>query len=457
VAGPGAGGNGALVNTAAPQLGALANVTLAGNTTFGGSGPWNTDPVLNRGRWDIRNGTLSSGGQAFNLTKVGSNQVTLAGTMVDAALADIDVQQGALGFEGATSSMGDSARTLTVRAGATVIFFDTTTAWNKKFVLFGNGMTPTLFNWNGENTVAGPVTLNGNVVIGGAPADRGTPISLTLSGLVDGTGGLTKIAADRLILGGGYSYTGDTTVNAGTLALTDTGAFAGSSNITVHAGATLDLSGAFGGGLTLVNGQTLKGNGTVTGTLSAPAGSIVSPGLGIGELTVSGDVALQGTTVIELDATRDTNDVLRNDGAITFAGTLQLTNIAGALAAGDAFKIFNATNYTGSFANIVPANPGSGLAWDTSTLASDGTLRIRASSQRPVIATTSVTGGAFIFSGTGGTPSATYYVLSSTNLAAAPSAWSRIRTNAFGSTGSFSVTNNIDPNTPQRFFLLELP
>ena len=117
--------SGALVNTAAPQLNALANVTLTGDTTFGGSGPWNTDLVLNRGRWDIRNGSLNAGGQAFTLTKVGSNQVTLAGTAVDPALGDINVQQGALGFEGATTSMGDPAKTLTVSAGATVIFFDT--------------------------------------------------------------------------------------------------------------------------------------------------------------------------------------------------------------------------------------------------------------------------------------------------------------------------------------------
>ena len=27
---------------------------------------------------------------------------------------------------------------------------------------------PALFNWSGANTVAGPVTLNGNCVIGGA-------------------------------------------------------------------------------------------------------------------------------------------------------------------------------------------------------------------------------------------------------------------------------------------------
>ncbi|HRT08767.1 MAG TPA: hypothetical protein P5233_10300, partial [Candidatus Paceibacterota bacterium] len=43
---------------------------------------------------------------------------------------------------------------------------------------------------------------------------------------------------------------------------------------------------------------------------------------------------------------------------------------------GDAFKLFDAASYSGAFAEIFPATPGPGLAWDTSTLATDGSLRI---------------------------------------------------------------------------------
>ena len=459
VSGSGPDGSGALVNTAAPQLNALAGVTLAGDTTFGGSGPWNTDPVLNRGRWDIRNGSLNSGSQAFTLTKVGSNQVTLAGTAVDPVLGDINVQQGALGFEGATTSMGDPAKTLTISAGATVIFFDTTTAWEKKFVLHGNGVVPTLFNWSGANTIAGPVTLNGNCVIGGAPADRGAPISLTLGGLVNGTGGLTKIAADRLVLSGGYSYSGLTTIKGGTLALAAEGSLPNSSAITIDAGATLDVTGTFG--LTLVSGQLLEGNGTVSGSLTAGAGSSIAPGIVtaaplIGALTVDGSVILQGTTRMDLNATLDTNDVLRAIN-ITFGGTLLLENVTGTLSAGDSFKLFDAPTYNGSFASVTPATPGASLTWDLSTLSTDGTLRVQAGSARPQIAATGLSNGAFVFSGAGGSPNGTYHVISSTNIALPLINWTPFLTNTFDASGNFSVTNVVDPNTKQRFFLLQVP
>jgi len=461
VSGSGPDGSGALVNTAAPQLNALADVTLTGDTTFGGSGPWNTDPVLNRGRWDIRNGSLNGGGHAFNLTKTGSNQVSLAGTAVDATLGDIHVQQGALGFEGATTSMGDSTKTLTVAAGATVIFFDTTTEWNKKFVLFGNGVTPSLFNWNGANTIAGPVTLNGNCVIGGAPADRGTPISLTLRGPVDGTGSLTKIAADRLVLSGGYPYSGATTIKGGTLALADESSLPNSPRIAIDAGATLDVTGTFGGGLTLVSGQFLDGNGTVTGNLTAGAGSSIVPGgVGIsplvGTLTFDGTVTLQGITHMDLNAALDTNDILRAAN-IAFGGTLRLENITGTLTAGDSFKLFDATTYNGSFATITPATPAANLTWDLSTLAADGTLRVQAGSARPQIAATGLSNGAFVFSGGGGSPNGTYHVISSTNIALPLINWTPVLTNTFDASGNFSVTNLVDPNTQQRFFLLQVP
>jgi autotransporter-associated beta strand protein len=462
--GAGPDGSGALVNTAAPQLNALAGVTLTGDTTFGGSGPWNTDPVLNRGRWDIRNGSLNTSSQAFTLTKVGSNQVTLAGTTVDPALGDINVQQGALGFEGATTSMGDPAKTLTVSAGATVIFFDTITEWDKKFVLHGNGVAPSLFNWNGANTIAGPVTLNGNCVIGGAPADRGAPISLTLRGRVDGTGGLTKIAADRLVLGGGYAYSGDTTIKGGTLALADETTLPNSPTITIDAGASLDVTGTFGSRLTLVSGQLLDGNGTVTGDLTAGAGSSISPGRAIGATSpligtltvVDGTLTLQGTTRMDLNATLDTSDVLRATNII-FGGTLRLENFAGTLSAGDSFKLFDATTYNGSFASITPATPAAGLTWDLSTLATDGTLRVQAGAARPQIAATGLSNGAFVFSGSGGSPNATYHVISSTNIALPLINWTPVLTNTFDANGNFNVSILVDPNTKQRFFLLEVP
>jgi autotransporter-associated beta strand protein len=276
---------------------------------------------------------------------------------------------------------------------------------------------------------------------------------------VNGTGGLTKVAADRLVLSGGYVYSGDTTIKGGTLALAAETSLPNSPRITIDGGATLDVTGTFG--LTLVSGQLLEGNGAVSGSLTAGAGSSIAPGMVtsaplIGTLTVDGSVTLGGTTRMDLDAALDTNDVLRAT-AITFGGVLRFENVTGTLSAGDSFKLFDATTYNGSFASVTPATPAAGLTWDLSTLSTDGTVRVQAGSARPQIATTGLSNGAFVFSGSGGSPNATYHVISSTNIALPLINWTPVLTNTFDAAGNFNVSIVVDPNTNQRFFLLQVP
>jgi hypothetical protein len=79
---------------------------------------------------------------------------------------------------------------------------------------------------------------------------------------------------------------------------------------------------------------------------------------------------------VEVNKTAHTQDQIVGVASLTYGGTLQVTNLAGALAAGNAFKLFDAQNYSGAFASISPATPGPNLLWDTSTLTTDGTLRI---------------------------------------------------------------------------------
>src|SRR6185295_18729872 len=110
----------------------------------------------------------------------------------------------------------------------------------------------------------------------------------------------------------------------------------------------------------------------------------------------------------------------------------------------DSFKLFDATSYGGSFASIVPANPGSGLAWDTSTLTTDGTLRVKAgSSAPPQIGSVFVSGANIVFTGSGGTPGGSYSVLSSTNVALPVTSWPTQSSGFFNGSGNFGVTNAI--------------
>src|SRR5207237_951318 len=153
----------------------------------------------------------------------------------------------------------------------------------------------------------------------------------------------------------------------------------------------------------------------------------------IGSLTVSNAVTLAGLTVMELDPANGTNDVLKSNGTITYGGTLNLVPLS-SLAGGNTFKLFNATNYTGSF-TITPASPGPGLAWDISALNTSGTLGV-AVLPIPRFAGISVAGTNLILSGTNGTPLHTYYVLSSTNVALPATNWTSIASNAFDSSGN---------------------
>ncbi len=243
------------------------------------------------------------------------------------------------------------------------------------------------------NDFSGGISLGGGTLqigIGGTNGSLGTGSvtnnaalvfdrsdSLVVSNAISGSGALTQNGGGTVTLAGADTCTGDTVVNAGSLALAGTAGVPGSVNLTVASGAVLDVSGRTDGTLTLAGGQTLRGSGTVWGNLIAGPGSTVSPGLPLGILTVTNAVALQGTTAVEIDKTAGTNDLLRSGGSLTYGGTLVVSNLSAALADGDSFKVFDAlSSYSGGFSNIVPKRPGDGLAWDTSGLTDSGTLGV---------------------------------------------------------------------------------
>ena len=75
----------------------------------------------------------------------------------------------------------------------------------------------------------------------------------------------------------------------------------------------------------------------------------------------------------------------------------------------------------------------------------------------PTISTVAKEGSNLVFSGTGGVAGGPYHVLTSTNLLLPLTDWTSLSSNVFGSSGEFSVTNPIAPNTPQRYFILQTP
>jgi fibronectin-binding autotransporter adhesin len=456
ISGSGTSGQGALINNGAaisPQ--AIGMIILAADATIGGTGSWaqNNSGVT---------ASLSTGGNPFNLTKVGANTITLQNlTTVDTALANIDVQQGTLAFNGITPNMGNPAATNIIEAGAIESFSQDSVLWNKNFVFNGDGSTTTIVNGTSATTeLDGPVVLNGSVVfnIGGT--------SFTITNTISGAGGLIKIGGTAMVLTGPTTYTGDTIISNAALRLAGGADLSGSTNLTINAGATLTVTGMVSSTFPLLNGHTLKGNGVISGALIANAGSTVSPAVTpgvspVGTLTVSNAIALSGTTVIQLDPANHTNDVLKSGlSTITYGGTLSLTNLS-TLTNGSSFKIFSALNpssYLGSFTSITPATPGPGQAWNISALNTSGTITVVSTATTPVkFNSIAIVSGNVVLGGSNGVPNNHYIVTTSTNLALKFSSWTPIATNTFDANGKFSFTNSLTPPVPQQFYLLQIP
>jgi autotransporter-associated beta strand protein len=430
VLGTGVGGNGAIINTGVAQNSALQSITLNGDTRFGGVN-----------RWDLRAGTdstLSTGGGAFSITKVGANQVSVVSiTNVDAALADIDIQQGTFAIQNNTGQMGDPNRTIYIRTGATLDLFNLNLNPLNKILNVTN--TATITNESGTSMIIGPISILGKVTFG-------ITNSLVISNIDQFTVGASAV-------------TNITKTGNGILTLVSNSL--PSSTMIDIVGGTIDINAqSTGSTLTLGSGQVIRGNGNLAGSLQANAGSTVAPGEATnGILTISNSIVLNGgTTFIKFSKTANTNDVLRTTGAISYGGTLVVSNSSsGALVGGETYKIFSAASYNGVFSAIIPATPGAGLTWNTNNLAVNGTISVVGSAGPTTNVTiTKVTqvGTNILIHGTNNNvPNTSFHfvVFASPNITNALSTWTPVYTNGFTS-GIFDYTNPIVPGTGQLFF-----
>jgi autotransporter-associated beta strand protein len=326
-----------------------------------------------------------------------------------------------------------------------------------------NSSTPPFFH---GSTVAPLIPITAVVRSGGVYIDSNGNTNLFAEPLLHDSGlgslpdgGLTKNGAGCLILVSNVSYTGNTTVNAGTLALSNAVALGSSPVLTVAPGATLDASGRSDGTLTLNNGQTLGGSGVLNGNVVVGGGATLFPGNPLGTLTCNDNLTLNGgsTTEMGLNPSLSTNEVVSVAGALTYGGTLVLTNLGGPFSNGNSFKLFNAAGgFNGGFTNIVPVIPAVNLGWNTNGL-TNGVLGVVAlPTASPRFGSVNFSSNGLVLGGTNGVSNWTYYVLASTNLGASVSSWTRLATNAFNANGGFLFTNPFPATASPNFYLLQL-
>jgi autotransporter-associated beta strand protein len=198
-----------------------------------------------------------------------------------------------------------------------------------------------------------------------------------------GAGGLTKTGTGDLTLTSAQTFTGNLTINQGTLALSGTASVT-SNTVRVASGGTLDISADGDNAYTLGSAQTLGGNGTVAlGNTDLTVEGTLSPGLSPGSLTFTstgGDLIMDpsGTLLIEITGTEEGEfDTLTlSDVDFVANGTLQFSSSLGVAEVGTTLQIFDVSggSLSGGFTSVLGSFMDDITYWDTTNLLSNGTI-----------------------------------------------------------------------------------
>jgi len=241
---------------------------------------------------------LASGGV------VADGTLDISGTSAGASIASLS-GSGSVALGAQTLKLADAADTFTgviggsgaVRVnGGTEVFTGANTYTGGTSI--ANGATLQLGNGGTTGSIVGDVTNDGSLVF-----DRSDDIEYGNS--ISGSGRVVKLNSDTVLLSGANSYTGGTTLTAGTLVI---------GNASAIGTGTLDMAEfttiAFAKTFTLANRITLSGDPTVdvaSGVTTTLSGTIAD-GSQSGDLVKTG----QGTLVIA--------------GAATYTGNTEVAN-----------------------------------------------------------------------------------------------------------------------------------
>jgi autotransporter-associated beta strand protein len=422
---------------------------------------------------------LAGGTVDFDLVTPGaSDTISVSGTLTLSDLNNIDISgvggtlaTGTYTLMTAAGLTGDSSnlRVTGALADSRYTFaFDTTSVANTVNLVVG-GSTSAL-TWSGDGganlwNVKGAANWNNqteqfwdfdSVTFDDTAANR----TVTLSGTLQ-AGSVTVASANN------YTFAGSGKVSCGALNFTGTGtATLGASTaftapVNVNAGTLLANGTLNYAPVTVASGATLGGNGAIFGPVTVQTGGTLSPS---GTMVLSNNLTLASgsTTVFKANLTTLAQDQVAGLNLVTYGGTLKVVLSGRGATTNDTFKLFSIaapiyplyTPYSGSFSSIVPATPGPGLGWSTSTLTADGTLRVvRVVNTTPTNLTSQLSGNQLTLSWPADHTG--WHLQSQTNAVSVglSTNWAEVA----GSTATNTVTVTINPANGSVFYRMTYP
>ena len=303
-------------------------------------------------------------------------------------------------------------------------------------------------------------TGSGMIMLGEGGMQINAPIQVSSTGtnpMLAGAGGVAVNpgSGNTVTFNGTNTYTGETIIATGTLALGSGGSISDTARISVSNAANFDVA-AKTAGFVLGVGQTLAGNGSVVGLVTAYG--TVSPGVSVGTLNFSANLTLAGTTVMEVsrNGSTVTNDAIVCAGTLTYGGTLVVTNSGpNSLADGDTFRLFSAVTTASVFGATNLPSLDAGFRWDTGGFGTGVVRVVYVGLGRPAFQSIAQSGTNLILGGSNGVAGTPYYLLTSTNLALPLTDWTPLLTNVYGAGGSFSNNIPMYPAEAARFYRLQ--
>ncbi|MET4203034.1 autotransporter domain-containing protein [Bradyrhizobium sp. LA6.12] len=336
-----------------------ANITNNGDVEFNGSSNAGTATITNN---IVMNFNDASSANNANITNAATGFLSF-NTSASAGTSTIS-NSGSLSFAGSASA---GSATITTELFATTSFTGTATGGNARFITNGGG-TVDISGLTSGGMTAGSIEGAGNYALGANTLTSGSlNTSTQVDGMISGNGGgLTKVGTGTLTLTNVNTYTGATTISAGTLALSGAGSIASSSGVTVNG--TFDVSGS---SFPIVAISTLAGGSSGVVNMGTHA-------LFISNASTEFAGVIQGTNGLEvlggtqtLSGVNTYSNVTQIDGGTTLAlkGSGSIANsLYVALAGGGATLDISQTNSGASVRGIFSASTAGVVSLGSKTL-----------------------------------------------------------------------------------------